>query len=68
MTSPKFRYLIITEDDDVFGTNDLARVKQYFRTIIDLEKNVVRWDEYEEQIEEAPTRSDDSDGEEGPDA
>lgn len=68
----KFRYLIITEDDEVFGTDDEDKKDAYAADlcpIIDIEAGTICYDDMTiEAIEEAPTRSDDSDGEEDPDA
>ena len=39
MTAPKFRYLIITEDDEVYGTNDRDKAGAYaddLCTVVDL--------------------------------
>jgi hypothetical protein len=58
MTAPKFRYLIITEDDEVLGTNDSAIAMQYAAdlcSIIDVVKGTVAFDELDDgqEIDEA---------------
>lgn len=71
MTAPKFRYLIIKEDDEVYGTNDEDKAAAYGEdlcTVIDVEK-MLRCDYFadEEEIEEAPEFCDDEDQSEDPD-
>lgn len=58
----KFRYLIITEDDEVYGTNDEDKAAAYgedFCTVIDAEKMIrCNYLADEEEIEEAPSFDD----------
>lgn len=65
MASLKFRYLIITEDDEVYGTNDEDKAAAYGEdlcTVIDVEKMVrCNYLADEEGIEEAPEIYDDED-------
>lgn len=72
MTTPKFRYLIITEDDEVFGTSDEDKKAAYaadLYTVIDMEAGTICYDDMTiEAIEEAPEYSDDLDDSEDPDA
>lgn len=64
MTAPKFRYLIIDEDDEVLGTNDSAVALQYAAdlcSVIDVVRGTITFDESDEgmEIEEAEPRTDD---------
>lgn len=59
MAAPKFRYLIITEDDEVLGTDSEEKMKDYIEdlcTVIDVEKGKLLYYPLgeEEEIEEAP--------------
>lgn len=54
MTAPKFRYLIIDEDDEVLGTNDSTIALQYaadLYSVIDVVKGMITFDESDEGME-----------------
>ena len=63
MTAPKFRYLIITEDDEVYGTNDETVAESYAEdlcSVLDVQEGILWFDmmhpEGKEEIEEAMLR------------
>lgn len=62
MTAPKFRYLIITEDDEVYGTNDQGKATAYaddLCTVVDLESMTFVGSFTDDQgIDEAPVFDD----------